>query len=185
MRAWRPRRDSIRGQQPRSNSAFSCAPLVLRLRVSVPRDVPMDQRQERPTRPTTRPTMRGPVAVEESRCNTRSPTGRARLVASLLYGVPLGGAPDAGGLADSELAFSPCVTTTETMTQAESTYDAAGIVAAIRDRALCVECIARKAHVRAARIEDVLIRIGHEVQATITVGPCDTCHRSTVTYKLR
>ena len=65
-----------------------------------------------------------------------------------------------------------------------ATHRTADIVLTIQHRALCVSCIARRTHVLAARIDDVLLHIGREVKAAITVGACDDCARTAVTYKL-
>ena len=62
---------------------------------------------------------------------------------------------------------------------------AAGRIARlILGRSLCTACIAHKAATVGARVDDVLIRIGHTVRTSMTFGACEVCRRETVVHRI-
>ena len=68
--------------------------------------------------------------------------------------------------------------------QSGSDDAAARIATVLLDRALCTGCVSGKTGVPAARVDDVLLRLGHTVHAHMTVAPCSECGKQTVVYRL-
>ena len=66
----------------------------------------------------------------------------------------------------------------------DSGDDAGRIVALIVGRWLCSGCIAQKAGVIMARVDDVLVRIGRTVQSRTMFATCESCGKETVVHRI-
>jgi hypothetical protein len=62
--------------------------------------------------------------------------------------------------------------------------DAPLIASVLADAALCRDCLSRKTGIPRWRIDEVLLTIMSTLATTRTFGPCASCLKETVTYRL-
>ena len=51
-------------------------------------------------------------------------------------------------------------------------------------RTMCGPCIAHKTGLQIARIDDLLVRLGHIIHSRVAIGVCEECRKETVVYRV-
>jgi hypothetical protein len=63
--------------------------------------------------------------------------------------------------------------------------DASRVVSLRLDHTMCGLCIAGKTGLPTARIDDLLLRLGHIIHSRVAIGVCEVCQKETVVYRVR